>query len=133
MLESSVSEPEDVLPSFGQTLSQLSAKEARFVEAIHRSNSNETASWSLNEIINADHGMYGRKHLLLMIQDVERLGLLVRNQSTSEEAAGDEMGVDPKVGVDMQYPRAYGLRLIDRYSLSVYGRQFIKAVTPKLV
>jgi len=39
--------------------------------------------------------------------------------------------LDLALGRNMQYPREYGFRMIDTYSLSVYGWQFLKAVTPK--
>ncbi len=138
LLESSVTTPEGVLPSFGHTLSQLTAEEAKFLERLYQKDRNGLGEFeSLTRIYDpewqqlffADRERYNMQidHVRLLVQDLERLGLLVAEQRVKEVKKNirrlDELpSLLEKLGQQ---------KLDSVYHISHYGKNFINAVTPK--
>jgi hypothetical protein len=138
LLESTVTD-EDVLPSFGQTLSQLTADEAKYLECLYR----QSGSFGLGDIkrltdiyepslrttLFEDHEQFREKekYIHLLIRDFERLGLLAVEHSVEE--------IRPYIrSYDDVIPLLEKLcaqKLKGEYRFSAYGERFIKAVTPK--
>jgi hypothetical protein len=136
LLESSVTEPGGVLPSFGQTLSQLTANEARYLELIYLVAATKDIKGDGSLVVGSMDDMlevydpefrlsYGESsdemasqlesrtnHLRLLLADLERLGLLLCER------------VNEHVIVTKRFQTSY--------AVSAYGVNFVKAVTPKL-
>jgi hypothetical protein len=130
LLESVATYPDDVLPSFGQTLSQLTTEEALFLSRIYASPMKEHLIRPVPlktlhmiydpELESVPYDEHPRqeekiKHASLLVQDLERLGILTRQQ-------------EPKSVAHIGWEDAG--KLVTTYSLSDYGRRFIEAVTP---
>lgn len=131
LLESVVSNPNNVLPSFGQTLSQLTADEASFLTRIHASLISSVLKRAMSrdtllaiydpELKFVSYADYPRlksriEHACLLIQDLERLGFLLRQQESGPLAFENWQET---------------VKLTTTYSLSDYGLRFIEAVTPR--
>lgn len=150
LLESTLSNPGNVLPSFGQTLSQLTAEEARFLDrlwglatrpspcleeyAFGRRRFDHSALLSAYDpnifaMNPAERALFDKRltaeqranydrlqQAELVFQDLERLGILSRDQVTERNP----------------FPSPFGapVRLETAYSISEYGVRFIQAVTP---
>jgi hypothetical protein len=127
LLESSVTQPEDFVPSFSQTLALLTPDEARCLDRLYLQMLNQEPHLfhrlgTFDEMVSvydpsADKSAEKRVHLL--IQDLERLGLIYR------ERQDDDRVPTPVIGNFV----ASGFHTV--YYFSDYGLRFIKAVTPK--
>jgi hypothetical protein len=129
LLESSVTQPEDFVPSFSQTLALLTPDEARCLDRLYLQ--------VLNQELNMSHclgsfddvarvyfpGTDGRaeNRVHLLIQDLERLGLIYR------EREDDDNVPSPFIGGFI--PSVSGFHTV--YYFSDYGLRFVQAVTPK--
>ena len=154
LLESSVTQPEGVLPSFGHTLSQLTPEEARFLERLYANREKMDSLDSLDCIfLSMEPQDLSKKFddmfhhfekwsseckkrsllLSLMLQDFSRLGLIVDMPDVVEEEEGRG---ERKEFSQNDLPRflRIGIRqkLKSSYHFSEYGSRFIQAVTPKL-
>lgn len=151
LLESSVSEPDGVLPSFGQTLSQLTAEEARFLERLYEysKNNDQLGAYRLGtlddvqDLYDPELGLtYGepsavaeqlaRKrvdHAALLLTDLLRLGLLRSHQISKDEMGTGFFEGRKGTGVFDAYKEPK-LELETEYLVSAYAVSFIKAVTP---
>ncbi len=124
LLESFCSEEDLVLPSFGQTLAQLTSSEAKFLDAVwqHGRFPQRTdglrslyfqCKWNtLNEVV--EYEEFPRQPSLLLrlefdvvLSDLLRLGILERNSTFSEEVDG---------------------HLEENIAFSGYGRKFMRAI-----
>ncbi len=153
LLESSVSGPDGVLPSFGQTLSQLTAEEAKFLDTLvpnqeHRARDRALYGGPelrydelgnihhLEELYNPlwQHLSYPTRNQFdseietfhLMVGDLERLGLIEARQKL-ENISEDFMSLDD---VDRLLRQLAKRRVDDIYYITKYGFSFIEAVTP---
>jgi hypothetical protein len=136
LLETAVTAPNDVLPSFATTLSQLSADEAQYLERLYVT-VEERGTHTLGplEAIRYEYdsrvGYYPVgllpvedaeldklfAHANLVIQDLERLGLLTTVAQTVRETHG--AGVKPPIKLDIKYASTeYGLKFIRAVSLT---------------
>jgi hypothetical protein len=140
LLESTVSTPDGVLPSFGQTLAQLTAQEAKYLQSLHlhyeeraRQRQGKIALSLRTQIKNAlgrldvlvriycgnkNETQLQKNQARLVVQDLERLGLITRSQVAKKDIFGQ-----PFDGGD--------LKLETIYAFSEYGLRFIEAVRPK--
>jgi abortive infection alpha-like protein len=161
LLESAVTETESFLPSFGRTLSELTAEEAQFLDRLwtvvsepnrylseHRPGREplsyqtliKTFDPSINTGVNAAEmeafssnmpfaqiENYKRLgHAELVIQDLERLGIL-----THEPVAESEHDMYQQIGAQ-RIPIGQGKTAIRfEYSITQYGVSFVRAVTIK--
>jgi hypothetical protein len=140
LLESSVSEPKGVLPSFGQTLSQLTPDEARYLELIYLVAATKDMKGDGSVVVGSMDNMlevydpefrlsYGESsdemasqlesrtnHLRLLLADLERLGLLICERMTEQKE---------------HFILIKDVELQPSYAVSAYGVSFVKAVTPK--
>jgi len=148
LLESAVTEPDGVLPSFGQTLSQLSAEEARYIDRLYAHMTNHPSS--------GGRGL-GNLTILFALYD-ERLGRFtigIREASLEREFAQARLFIHDLLRLRIitveQEPKRHNLtgtdvialerflgelqkpELISSYSFTDYGLSFIRAVTPKPV
>ena len=139
LLESTVSNPDETLPSFGQTLSQINADEAKFLDRLQEEVNREKPQYPPNSPLAsrragelnylelskvydpknlADLDSAGLKPLAeradLVINDLIRLGII-------------QMRSKPTVAREVP---AFASGTTDWYSISPYGRSFIRAVTP---
>jgi len=146
LLESAVTEPDGVLPSFGQTLSQLSAEEARYIDRLY--------AYMTNHPTSGGRGL-GNLTLLFVLYD-ERLGRFtigIRDAKLEREFAQARLFIHDLLRLRIiaveQEPKRHNLRgtdlialerflgelqkpeLISSYSFTDYGLGFIRAVTPK--
>jgi hypothetical protein len=143
LLESNVSDPDGVLPSFGRTLSEITAEEARYLERLHAHATRqfnhhrevgvieqllELYDRELFQMSYADHerlkGKLAKAHLL--IEDLERLGLITAHSSAKD--ANKQVRIE---GHQVFIPSGKDVKFTRRYSLSEYGVQFLRAVTPE--
>jgi hypothetical protein len=146
LLDSTISDPRGMLPSFGQTLSQINADEAQFLDrlfvaasAITESNmmvGHQPGEMIYDDLISVYDPALSRPpsypfiegpyvdnrdpelmaHADLLIDDLVRLGIIgVRVDAVS--SGGDDDLTDTTT--------------FNWYSVSAYGRQFIKAVSPR--
>lgn len=137
LLETSVSTPEGVLPSFGQTLSQMTSDEAKYLECIYLDAVAKNAQGSffvgsvdtMFDIFDPEFRLfYGERceemesqlesrtnYVKLVLADLVRLGILVCDRKTVKRKGVSEQNVEIKAF----------------YAVSAYGVSFIKAVTPK--
>jgi len=139
LLESSVTTPEDVLPSFGQTLSQLTADEARYLDRLRTDarglslgtlkHLEEIYDPELRQLFFTDRHNFESKcdHVHLVIRDLERLALITAEQSVEEvdvylRSLGDVQHLLEKLAKQ---------KLKSIYCFSEYGVKFIKAASPK--
>lgn len=129
LLESSVTCPDSTLPSFGQTLSQMTAEEARFLRDIynHAPKSEigdmgrligiyQQATLKL-DFLDKEKMMSAKRHASLLVDDLLRLGLIMWHQEP------------PRRFTDEGRAAPY---LDELFSSSEYGFRFLEAVTPKL-
>lgn len=157
LLESAARGEAEFLPSFGPTLSQLTAEEANFLDGLHRADRRKRdEEWdeeSLLQIFDpsiksvyysieygsvvAPRDSQDRKKIqkgLSIIQDVERLGILAKTPAKTGPAQFMDVPSTMAEGryVGMKIPirqRAEADRV--RYRLSSYGKSFLKAVSRK--
>jgi hypothetical protein len=160
LLESAAQGQPGFLPSFGQTLSQMTAEEARFLEKIHHEvhrKERETPvaldEESLLHLFDPSIGSFfyalyagtlsvqalpegsadrlSSEKGLSMIQDLERLGILVK--SPIEIGPGEYIDAPQSMGL-----RYAGMKILARrspehdrvrFQLSSYGESFLKAVS----
>lgn len=153
LLESSVSEPDGVLPSFGQTLSQLTAEESRFLERLYESAKNNDVLGA-HRLGNLDYVLdlydpelrlsYGEpsdetasmvrkrvNHANLILTDLVRLGLVASQQVPKEDALtrlGFFGARESRSVFDADGGKK--VELETEYRVSEYGVTFIKAVNP---
>jgi hypothetical protein len=161
LLEATVSMPEGVLPSFGQTLSQLTADEAQFLDRLYEFATQPRAYLSehrpgaepfdhvnliniydpsINTGTNAAEREFFKDKLSveqvknydmltqaeLVIQDLIRLGILMETQiGEVDHYIPSSDGIGP-AGPFSRSP----VNMETRYSLSLYGLAFIRAVAP---
>jgi hypothetical protein len=130
LLESTVSVPEDVVPSFGHTLSLLTPDEAVFLNRLYTWLVNEEVcelrrlgdfdkmAWIYDPSRNDD---VTASHVHLMIQDLERLALL-----WSEQGKEEDVSISPESTEQFQVSSFETV-----YYFSDYGVRFVQAVTPK--
>ncbi len=158
LLESAAVEADGFLPSFGRTLSELTAEEARFLDRLwknlsvpldhlseHRHGRQPISYFTLiktfdsnietnisevefkvfrhrmNKEREANYRM--RVHADLVIQDLRRLGLLVRDPVVDSTHSLRLLGGAPVAKGESA--------LLFEYSLTEYGVSFIRAVTPR--
>ena len=146
LLESAVTEPDGVLPSFGQTLSQLTAEEARYIDRLYahvndkRFNRGRELGSENNllgiydELLERAMGLTARQELQkelaqarLLIHDLQRLRIITLELEPKRPTLN---------GNDLQAVRSFLKKLekpelISSYSFTEYGLSFIRAVTPK--
>jgi hypothetical protein len=159
LLDNTVTEASGVLPSFGQTLSQLTAGEARFLDRLFafvtrprnylsgNRHGRDPIDYftligvydpSIKTAINVlERNLLGDKiskeqleeydrltQAELIIQDLERLGIIARDQVAESERIPNSDFYSSPIGE---------LRTVLRpeYSLTQYGVSFISAMTPK--
>jgi hypothetical protein len=128
LLENAVTSPENTLPSFGQTLSQMTAEEARYLRDIFNHAPDEeigdmgrltgifqSVTLNLNRSDSSAMSKAERQSKLL-VHDFLRLGLIMWHN----EPPGKITRIGHTVG-----------RLEEVFTRSEYGTQFLKAVTPK--
>jgi hypothetical protein len=147
LLDNAVKTPDGVLPSFGQTLSQLTAQEARYVhhlyvhvEAKRKRGFNNTLELGReNDLLGLyDERLramsYARAEQLkkelgqaqLAIDDVKRLGIIAERQEIGRLNISER---------DIRSIGALSTKIQDTelesvYSLTEYGVSFVRAVTP---
>ena len=175
LLESAAQGSEGFLPSFGQTLSQISGQEARFLDRLyvmvtqpspynsqHATGREPMDSFALIRVFDPSidswmnpaerrffHSRFTQEQLVnfakvdmaeLIIQDLERLGILVRDQITEPDSyvtiphsiAGQALdsAIAGIAGKKIALHRSRDI-IRSEYSLSPYGLNFVRAVTPK--
>jgi hypothetical protein len=141
LLERAVAEPDGVLPSFGQTLSQLTAEEARYLERLYERVKEKHSIKSLElGSHNALLGIYDERlrtvtyaqaqelrnelaQARLIIQDLERLGIIACQQNTKQRDIGR---VDLSSALSA-IKKLQKVELVSVYSLTEYGLSFIRA------
>lgn len=142
LLQTSVTCPESTLPSFGQTLAQMTADEAKYLERLFmRAAADDLIgdrelgdldglldiydpelriSYNTQSRVpdcDAERLQSEVRYGKLLLEDLERLGLIIRNAKAEKSV----------------FPSAFGpdIELRTVYALSEYGLHFIQAVTPK--
>jgi hypothetical protein len=146
LLESAVTTPNGVLPSFGQTLSQLTAEEARYIDRLYAYVTNETTSagraiGGLTMLFALYDGRLARfaigfregdlqsvfAQAKLFIHDLLRLGIITLEQAPKpHHLQGTDQIALERFLAGLQNPG-----LVSSYSFTDYGLSFIRAVTPK--
>lgn len=140
LLESTVSAETGMLPSFGQTLSQLTADEARYLSALY--SYAKTLAGGDGQYLGEVGGLidvYGKVMKSaeniptgrLIIQDLQRLGLLIRLDESNESVARVAPSDDLFAREMMRAIEASGVEFRSVFSISEYGACFIQAVTPR--
>ena len=125
LLECSVASPDDVLPSFGLTLSQLTAEEARYLQRLNEyrlTGLNRMAIMSVNQITVICDPKRERRtpDVGFAIGDMVRLGLIERVQHV-----GNPLDPVPEEA------RNSDIRFSTGYRMSEFGVRFVGAVTPQ--
>ncbi len=147
LLESSVSTPADVLPSFATTLAQLTPEEARYMIVLfeerstrHRSDVGELGNLKrLYALYDSDlkNITFETRHVLeeriakaeLVIHDLLRLGILMEKQRTKKNLVLPTFGTRERVAEELlSHIQALGIETT--FSFSEYGKKLIKAVSP---
>jgi hypothetical protein len=154
LLQSSATGKDNVLPSFGQTLSQITSEEARYIERVWkfltgRSNTAASSRRSVHPSVlrrlydprlaeypgfvvlfhdpksPEERAAFERlKRFELILHDLERLGILMQE---NRYFAGDALTCEID-GEQVKIPQPGGITV--SYSLTQYGVDFVLAVKP---
>lgn len=147
LLESVVTAPDDVLPSFGQTLSQLTAREARYIECLYAHLKQiQTRSKNESNDLGEENVLLGiyderlrtmsyaeaqtlKKELAeaeLAIADLERLGIIAHRQEAGKMTFTER---DLRSTAALS-SKVQDIELDSVYFFTEYGISFVRAVTP---
>ena len=142
LLDSAVTAPDDVLPSFGQTLSQLTAREARYIERLYAHLTSRRVN-KRDDLGDEDdlRGVYDERlrsmteaqaktlekeslEAQLAIDDLQRLGIIAHRQYPGGIRDRDYWSVE-ELSTAVQ-----DMELDSYYFFTEYGLSFVRAVTP---
>jgi hypothetical protein len=136
LLESTVTNTRGILPSYGQALAQLTADEANYLERLHsyavgRQQGDGKYLGEVDALANVYNVLMASRPVMeinparLLIQDLERLGLITRQHTT--DPLPEPLGAPSAISATA----CDGIDLRTFYSISEYGLCFIQAVTHK--